>query len=110
MRWVLWQCGGIRGCQCQCNTVNAFLTTVSRAGSGADTERIEGAPLIRPHIASAEAADNFAPALLLDIGICSVERDSEDVLEARTRRKHTLRMLATWGAGRAALVCRHTRA
>jgi len=52
------------------------------AGSDANTDGLEGAPLLRPHIMSAEVAANIGAKLRLDIGICSVDRDGgDDVLE-----------------------------
>ena len=62
------------------------LLCCDRAGSDADTDGVEGAPLLRPHIMSAEAAAGIGPELRLDIGICSVDRDDgDDVLEVPER-------------------------
>ena len=56
------------------------------AGSNADADDLEGAPLLRPNIMSAEMAASIGAELRLDIGICSVDRDGgDDVLEVLMR-------------------------
>lgn len=61
------------------------------AASDADADDLEGAPLLRPHIMSAEVAADIGAELRLDIGICSVDRDGgDDVLEVLMRHMRRL--------------------